>query len=136
MVWIPLSLLASCVAWPCAAQEGQQDLRRNHAPRATEAPQSLGVVSPTPEMWFYEQDWKRHDSTKLAIRRRAELRAQQRQERIASQQWYGIDNARPTVTAPYSGGYSPYWGSNTSDPQRWRSVSAPVVVMRPADAAR
>jgi hypothetical protein len=135
-ILVPLSLLALCVAVPCAAQEAQQNLRRDQPVHTTHVPESLGAVIPTPEMWFYYQQWKRHDNPRLAIRRRAEERAQDRHDRMASQQWYGIDNARPTVSGTWPGGYSPYWGSNTNDPMRWRAVNAPLVVVRPADVAR
>lgn len=139
MSWIPLSLLALAVAWPCVAQDKRLNVRRDQEPRVAPAQptqESLGAIAPTPEMWFYEQEWKRHDSPKLAVRRRAELRAAERHARLASLSWYGISNSRPTVMAPWSGGYSDYWGSNTYDPQRWRPMVAPVIVLRPGDIAR
>ena len=93
----------------------------------------MGVVTPTPEMWFYDQERIRHDDPKMAVRRRAEQRAQHRQDRLSSQQWYGISNSRPEVSAtPEFGGYSPHWASNTYDPLRWRPAAAPLVVLRPS----
>jgi len=133
-IWIPLSLLAVAVAWPCAAQETTLQLRRDRAPRVTPAREtSMGVVTPTPEMWFYDQERTRHDDPKMAVRRRAEQRAQQRQDRLSSQQWYGISNSRPTVSpTPWFGDYSSFWGSNTYDPLRWRPAATPLVVLRPS----
>ncbi len=129
----PLSLLICTVAWPCVAQESR-DLRRDAEPRiAPSQESSLGVLTPTPEMWFYEQERIRHDDSKLTIRRRAELRGLQRQERLASLRWYGLSNSRPSVSiTPWFGSYSANWGSNTADPMRWRpAAAAPVVVQRP-----
>jgi hypothetical protein len=83
-------------------------------------------------MWFYEQERKRHDDPKLTIRSRAEQRAAQRQERLASLKWYGFSNARPTVSpTPWFAGYSDHWGSNSYDPLRWRMPTVPLVVSRP-----
>jgi hypothetical protein len=115
------------------AQESPFDLRRDRAPRTAPLPDSsIGVVAPTPEMWFYEQESKRQGDTKLAVRRRAELKGEQRHHRLASMKWYGISNSRPTVSpTPWCGGYSDHWASNTYDPLRWRMPSVPVVVSRP-----
>jgi hypothetical protein len=153
MFWIALALLAVALTRPCSAQNATLNLRRDEAPPAraeqnraanTTPRQSRGVgpatqLSPgslavTPEMWFYEQERKRHDDPKMAVRRRAEQCAQERHERLAALRWYGIDNSRPTVSpTPWFGEYSAYWGSNTYDPQRWRPMTAPVVVMRPTE---
>ncbi len=133
-VWIALSLLSSTVlavtaAWPCQAQEPRV---RPHVPSAQD---TQGVLTPTPEMWFYEQERLRHDDPKMAIRLRAEVRAQQRQDRLASLYWFGMSNSRPSVScAPFTGSYSAYWASNSFDPLRWRQTTYPLVVMRPRDA--
>src|SRR5262249_4669986 len=117
-------IYACAAAWPCAAQD----------PRiAPSQDTSLGVLTPTPEMWFYEQERMRHDDTKLAIRRRAEQRGFERHERLASQKWYGVSNSRPIVTtSPVTGSYSAFWGSNSLDPMRWRPV--PYLVERRTSA--
>ena len=101
-----------------------RDLRRDQAP---------GAVSPTPEMWFYEQERTRYEDPNGAVRRKAEARAAQRAGRIASMKWYGMSNSRPVVgTTPVQGTYSPSWVSNTADPFRWRAT-APAVVVRPGN---
>lgn len=53
----------------------------------------------TPEMWFYLQELRRYEDPAASRRRRAELTAAARRSRIFSQQWYGIDNSRPTANA-------------------------------------
>ncbi len=84
---------------------------------------SPGVVPPTAEMWFYEQERNRHDDPKLAVRRKAEFKAAQRGNRIASLHWYGMSNSRPAASAtPWFGTYSPTWSSNSSDPYRWNAT--------------
>ncbi len=101
-----------------------RELRRDQAPNA---------VSPTPEMWFYEQERTRYEDPKGAVRRKAETRANQRAERLASMKWYGMSNSRPIAgTTPMFGTYSPMWVSNTADPFRWRSP-VPTVVVRPGN---
>jgi hypothetical protein len=133
MLWMLSSLLALVATRPCIAQDAAVNLRRE---AAANHENSLGTVTPTTEMWFYEQERKRHDDPKLAVRRRAEQRGQERHERLASLQWYGLSNSRPTVSpTPWYGGYSTYWGSNTYDPLRWRPVQPSFVIARPAGRA-
>jgi len=127
---------AILLALSASAQEPKIDLRRDLAPRSAPAPDSsIGVVTPTPEMWFYQQERNRHDDPKLAVRRRAEARGEQRQQRLASSKWYGIYNSRPKVSpTPWFGSYSPSWVSNTYDPARWRMPAVPVVANLPENA--
>jgi hypothetical protein len=92
---------------------------------------TTGMVTPTPEMWFYEQERRREDDPKMAVRRKAEARAQARMSRLAACRWYGISNSRPTVSpTPWDAGYSPYWGSNSYEAMRWRPANA-VISARP-----
>src|SRR6478735_2566437 len=127
---------AILLALSASAQEPKIDLRRDLAPRSAPAPDSsIGVVTPTPEMWFYQQERNRHDDPKLAVRRRAEARGEQRQQRLASSKWYGIYNSRPTVSpTPWFSTYSPSWVSNTYDPAQWRMRAVPVVANLPENA--
>jgi hypothetical protein len=116
------------------SQEPRIDLRRDHAPRVVAPPRPVtpSDLTMTPEMWFYEQERSRQDDPTAAVRRRAEARAQQRQARLASSEWYGLSNSRPVCNlTPWCSNYSAYWGSNTFDPLRFRPVA--TVVMRPTD---
>jgi len=129
--WIPLSLLLIGLARPCEAQDAPLD----DAPRTTAAQTPPVTIARTPEMWIYEQERIRYDDPKTAIRRRAELRAAQRGDRIAAMKWYGMSNSRPRAfCTPSMSSYSPYWGSNTYDPNRWRPYYTPSVVVRPSEA--
>jgi hypothetical protein len=74
----------------------------------------------TPEMWFYSQEQRRHDDPALAVRRKAELQAEQRMARIASQKWYGYSNSRPEASiTPIMGSYSAGWVGNSWNRYEW-----------------
>ena len=74
----------------------------------------------TPEMWYYMQETRRYDDPKQAIRRKAEMKAAQRRDRLAALKWYGMSDSRPTASAlPFYGDYSPTWVGNSWNPYRW-----------------
>ncbi len=127
-VWIPLSILLVAFAAPGMAQDEVYDLRRDVPVTGHDL---NAVPTITPEMWFYEQERTRHDDPAQAVRRKAELRGQQRAQRLASLKWFGIDNSRPIVSAtPAMGGtWAPMWGSNTYDLHRWRPYYSPTAVI-------
>lgn len=123
------------IAGSTQAQDKSREttLRRNAAPAA--APAAPGTTaSLTPEMWFYQQERSHWENPREAVRRKAEFRASQRANRIASMQWFGKSNARPTASpTPFTGSYSPTWTSNNFDPNRWntaRDTSATTVIIR------
>ena len=98
---------------------------------AVEPEISLGQLTPTPEMWFYEQAMRRYRDPKVSVRRRAEFEADQRQARLAAQRWFGYSNSRPTVNpTPFTSNYSPMWTSNSPYGGQWRGVSQTTVVVR------
>lgn len=123
-------LLLNVVCWMCCSLAQAQE-------PAKQAPEmrrdiSPGMVTPTPEMWFYEQERSRYEDPKAAVRRKAEFRAAQRGNRLASLQWYGFSNARPVASpTPWFGSYSPSWVGNTGDPNHWRFGGTPNVVLVP-----
>ena len=94
---------------------------------------SSNQVTPTPEMWFYEQRLREYMDPKLAVRRVAEQRAAQRRARLAAMQWYGYSNLRPIASPdPYNGIYSPRWGGNNSlYPDLWSGYGPSWVVQQP-----
>ncbi|HEX3869559.1 MAG TPA: hypothetical protein VHV77_03890 [Pirellulales bacterium] len=116
---------------------GFAGVSRAESPRTTASPDTtFSHMTPTPEMWFYDRAEKEHLNPKAAVRRKAEFETAQRQRRLAAQAWYGISNSRPTVYSltPFTGGtYSPMWGSNTRDPQRWTTsgTSGTIVIEQP-----
>ena len=90
-------------------------------------------VTPTVEMWFYEQAKREHDDPKAAVRRNAEYVSAQRRARMAARDWYGISKSRPPATmVPMFNEYSPRWVSNTPMvPNAWTGAIHGPVVARP-----
>jgi hypothetical protein len=134
--WIPLSLFVVLSAASSQAQEAVPlDTRRNEPVPILE--EQISASAPrTIEMWLYERERERererYENPQMGVRQKAELKGAQRQERLASLKWYGMNNSRPYVNStPMLGGYqAPFWGSNTYDPNRWR-VFMPYTVVRP-----
>lgn len=85
---------------------------------------SAGQVTPTPDMWFYEQYMHQYLDPKMTVRRNAESRALQREARLAAIRWFGLSNSRPRASSdPIHGDYSPYWASNNNwYPMRWTGL--------------
>jgi hypothetical protein len=101
---------------------------RGAAPAKTPAPAAPRVVangpSVPPEMWLYSEQVRRHDDPAQAVRRKAELRAEQRMGRIASMKWFGFSNSRPQASPiPMMGAYSPAWIGNGDDRYDWVGAS-------------
>jgi hypothetical protein len=118
-------LLASSAAM--GQEPGRAELPRVAAPNAEQHPSMANL---TPEMWLYMQELQRHDDPEMAVRRKAELRAAQRNHRMAARKWFGLSNARPSASpVPVMGTYSPYWAGNDSDPYRWNGVGPAVIVV-------
>jgi len=104
------------------------DLRRDVSTGQT----TTGQAAATPEMWIYQQERDRYEDPRLAVRRKAELRAAQRGDRLAAMKWFGQSNARPLVSAtPHTDTYGAGWVSDSANPYQWRGGSAPSVVVRP-----
>lgn len=88
---------------------------------------SLGELTPTPEMWFYQQELRRYHDPAEVVRRKAEFEAEQRRRRIATRRWFGYSNMRPTAsTTPHMGTYSPTWGGNAYNPFLWRATGGTI----------
>ena len=96
---------------------------------------SSGQVTPTPEMWFYEQQLREYLDPKMSIRRVVEQRAAERRARLAAMKWYGYSNLRPVAGPdPYNSDYSPGWGGNNSlYPYRWSGYGPSWMVQQPSN---
>lgn len=105
---------------------------RPHPEPAPAVATSMSELAPTPEMWFYERAREEYEDPKNAVRANAEFRADQRRKRLASQQWFGYSNLRPSHTVtPTTQAASPSWGSNTRDPYIWSGAGRSTVVHFP-----
>jgi hypothetical protein len=81
---------------------------------------SSSELTPTPEMWFYEQERRRWEDPQTLVRANAEERAAQRHARIAAMSWYGMSNSRPNVSPdPTDNPFAPHWRSNGYQPAEW-----------------
>ena len=114
------------------AAGAERPVAKGHAKPETVV--SPGEVTPTPEMWFYEQYQRQYEDPKNGVRAKAEFRADQRQRRLASSKWFGISNQRPKAsTDPYDGDYSACWSSNNpQNPMQWNGFGHPLIVERSA----
>ena len=129
-----MSLAACAVLLSGAVVYAQQPAARPTTDKASTADQefSLGQMTPTPEMWFYQQSLRQYRDPKMAVRRRAEFEADQRQARLAAQRWFGYSNSRPIANPSlYTGTYSPMWTSNSPYPYQWRGVNRTSIIVAP-----
>ncbi len=84
----------------------------------------------TPEMYLAWQRMQREDERWQAVRRNAEIRAAQRQQRLAAAKWFGVSNSRPQASpTPLMGTYSHYWAASGPDPYRWSVGGYPTTII-------
>lgn len=85
---------------------------------------SPGELKATPDMWFYDQAMRQYKDPQMAVRAKADFRAEQRQRRLESMKWFGLSNSRPRASSdPFHGDYSPGWvGPCGYYPSRWPGV--------------
>jgi len=132
--------LAACVvmhlAWTSLAMAQQPlkiegpttTLQQPVAPAGHFTPPSLSAPPVTPELWIYAQELQRHDDPAQAVRRKAELKADQRISRLAALRWYGLSNSRPDASVtPTMGIYSPSWVGNGWNRYDWMGGGSPAV---------
>jgi len=87
------------------------------------------TTPPQEPSWYREQANTKSDSLQL-IQQRAQVRAEQRNSRMASMQWYGMSNSRPQANAtPFTGRYSPVWEMPGGRPYAWYPQARPGYVM-------
>jgi hypothetical protein len=80
------------------------------------------------ESWYREQSAK--PDAKAVVQQKAMVRADQRMARMASLQWYGMNNSRPQASGtPYSTRYSPLWEMPGGKPYSWYPYARPGYVM-------
>jgi len=130
MRWLLLSLsvVFVLVAVPAMAQSPL-----TNEIRIASGGTAAGGLTPTSEMWFYQEQLRQYMDPKMSLRRIAEEKARQRRARLAAMRWYGYSNMRPTVgTDPVHGDWGARWTSgNQYHPSRWSYFGPAVVVVRP-----
>jgi len=102
------------------------------APAAAEdpLPQPVRTQNENQSWYDYDQPSEYQPNPTAIIQQKAMNRAAQRQARIASMQWYGMSNARPTAAAtPFCSMYSPAWQMPGGRPFAWYTSGRPVYVL-------
>src|SRR5688572_18136948 len=99
---LALSLLFSLAAGSAWAQDPFEPAELSPPAKAEPRPQGHQL---TPEMYRYIVDLQRYGGPTDLTRLRAQAKAQQRMERIASMKWYGMSNSRPVA------GVTPFMGT-------------------------
>ncbi len=118
---LPAMLICSVVA--------AQDLDK--LPKAGDQIVVDNQTTQTEDMWFYLQELRRYDDPQTAIRRKAELKGNQRRSRLAAMKWFGWSQSRPSANpTPIMGYYSPMWAGNGSDPNLWIGNSYVTTAIR------
>jgi hypothetical protein len=75
---------------------------------------------PQEQSWNREQTASAKIDARAYIQQRAQARAQQRQDRIAAMNWYGMSNSRPNAaTTPFTSRYSSVWEMPGGRPYSW-----------------
>ncbi len=152
-VWMGLACAA--LATPCYGQGKQEAEPRDAKERkpvytitkpvweaSVKRSDSIGVspgeLTPTPDMWYYEQARRDYLDPKLSIRRKAEFETSERLRRQAVMRWYGYSPLRPPATPdPVHAGPTPpgTWGS-AQYPVRWAAYTATVITPPPSSSHR
>lgn len=130
MKWASIAMGVGLVSMATLTWAAPPVVKQQQQPGKTTITISTGDITPTPEMWFYEQSWLRYQDPKNAVRQRAEFRANQREQRIASLQWFGLSNQRPTssVDLIHNDGV-PHWTSGSAAyPLRLNASASPAVI--------
>lgn len=90
---------------------------------------ATAAEEPKEQSWYREQTPAKPDS-KAIVQQKAQIRAQQRMDRLASLNWYGMSNSRPQASGtPFTGRYSPTWEMPGGRPYAWYPYVRPGYVM-------
>ena len=83
-------------------------------------------MNPDAEEESHEQSWNREQKTntkqdaRAIVQKKAQARAEQRNDRIATSSWYGISNSRPSGSAtPFTSRYGSSWEMPGGRPYSW-----------------
>jgi hypothetical protein len=113
--------MGACL-WLSAARPAAAEEPRQRTAQRDEAQQN----------WYdYDEPSEYRPDPVAIIQQKAMIRAQQRQDRAAAMQWYGMSNARPTAAAtPFCSMYSPAWQMPGGRPFAWYASQRPIYILR------
>lgn len=128
---IAVCVSAASAAWSQQPGGAKPALKAPPASSMSQVPMSQ--MTPTPDMWFYDQAARQYANPSTGVRKKAEFDMKQRQHRLASCAWFGVSNARPNAhITPLMGSYGPTWVSNPRYPLLWSSQTTSTTVIAPA----
>ena len=138
LFWLAIPMVT--IALTASPANSQDDLFADPPKAEAESTPTISLPSTgpvTPEMWLYMQEYQRYQQPKEAVRRKAQIRAAQRQNRLEAQRWFGVSNLRPMANPiPFYGSYSPAWVGNGASPYAWVGYGQPYVVYHTASRDR
>jgi hypothetical protein len=113
--------MGACL-WLSAARPAAADESRPRVAQREEVQQN----------WYdYDEPSEYRPDPTAIIQQKAMIRAQQRQNRVAAMQWYGMSNSRPTAaTTPFCSMYSPAWQMPGGRPFGWYASQRPIFIIR------
>jgi len=117
--WIfPSMMLGACLATTPLFGQEQEVVGRQE------------VTEERDESWYREQPQTYRPDPRSLVIQKAQVRAEQRDARMASMAWYGMSNSRPTgAPTPFTSRYSPVWEMPGGRPYAWVPQSRPGYVM-------
>ena len=119
---------------PAAGALAVDPLPTTQSPGNRPRVESMSDTSPTPEMWFYEQERRRAEDPKEIVRANAQQKSAERRARLAAMAWFGYSNSRPNVSPdPIQGTYAPAWAGNGYDANRWIGAGGGPTIILQAD---
>ncbi|HEY4232352.1 MAG TPA: hypothetical protein VGM76_02920 [Lacipirellulaceae bacterium] len=72
------------------------------------------------ESWTYQPPTSSVTTARAIVQQKAEIRAQQRMDRLAAQSWYGVSLSRPTLTGtPFTMPRASWWDRPNQLPNAW-----------------
>lgn len=136
-------VMFAALAIPAAASADEEiDEFAVEAASPAASPVNQDRPQPRDESWYYHpqsESTEYKPNPTLILQQRAYARGQQRDSRLASCNWYGVQNGRPTAVAtPFT---SPLYGAQWQSPYRnglsWRP-SQPIYIVagRPSYVVR
>jgi hypothetical protein len=83
------------------------------------------------QSWHYQPSTTYQPNPRAIVHQKSMARAQQRAHRLASMNWYGMSNLRPTASpTPFTTLYSPVWQMPGGRPFAWYTSGRPTYIFR------
>jgi hypothetical protein len=72
------------------------------------------------ESWTYQPSTSPQSNARAIVQEKAEIRSQQRMDRLAAQNWYGVSVSRPTfIGTPFTTPRASWWDRSHQLPNAW-----------------